>query len=321
MTDEAPHDAGHHIPVLAAEVVALIAPGPGEVVIDATVGAGGHASLIASYIGAQGRLCGLDVDEAALRIARQRLSGCACTVSLHQRNFAELTDVMAEEGIAGADVILADLGVSSMQLADPARGFSFTTDGPLDMRMDPRLPKSAADLVNSLREGQLSDLIWNYSQERHSRRIAQRICSVRREARITRTSQLVDIVCRSMGVDARSRPGKIHPATRTFQALRIAVNDELGALEQFLEQAPRALNPGGRIGIIAFHSLEDGVVKRDFRRRKEEGVYALMTKRPVVAGEEERRSNPRSRSAKLRVARRTTGEQARANEEDIADGA
>jgi 16S rRNA (cytosine1402-N4)-methyltransferase len=177
------------------------------------------------------------------------------------------------------------------------------------MRMDDRMPRSAADLVNSLREGQLSDLIWNYSQERFSRRIAQRICSVRREARITRTHQLVDVICRSMGVDAQSRPGKIHPATRTFQALRIAVNDELGALEQFLDQASAALRPGGRLGVIAFHSLEDGVVKRDFRRRKENGEYELVNKRPVVAGEAERRSNPRSRSAKLRVARRTGGTQ------------
>ena len=305
MTQEASQAAPLHAPVLPTEVLECLAPRPGEIVVDATVGAGGHAWLLASGLGTQGRFFGFDVDEAALQIAGRRLADCACKVALLRRNFTELAEALREQGVMGVDVLLADLGVSSMQLADAGRGFSFNADGPLDMRMDDRLPRRAADLVNTLREGELSDLIWNLSQERASRRIAQRICSVRREARITTTGQLVDIICRATGTKPRAHPGKIHPATRTFQALRVAVNDELGALRGLLEQAPGLLNPGGRVGIIAFHSLEDAVVKKDFRRRKEEGVYELVNKRPIVAGEEERRANPRSRSAKFRAARRT----------------
>ncbi len=294
-----------HTPVLPGEVVELLAPHPGDVVVDTTVGAGGHARLLAQAIGPAGILCCVDVDAAARDIARERLADGPCRVTLHRGNFADLGPVLDAAGISAVDVMLADLGVSSMQLGDPERGFSFATDGPLDMRMDDRLEGRAADLVNSLGEKQLADLVYHYSQERFSRRIAKRICRVRRDGRITTTRQLADVVCKALGVDPRSRRSKIHPATRTFQALRIAVNDELAALEKLLDQAPQYLKPGGRIGVISFHSLEDGMVKRDFRRRKAAGVYEIVTKRPVVAGEEERGSNPRARSAKLRVARRT----------------
>ena len=297
-----------HTPVLPEEVVKLLAPQPGDVVVDATVGAGGHAALIAQAIRPAGALCGLDVDAAALDIAAERLADCDCRVSLHRRNFAELGLLLEESGIPGADVLLADLGVSSMQLEDPQRGFSFSTDGPLDMRMDERSGRRAAELVNRLGERELADLIYRYSQERFSRRIAKRVCSARREGRITTTGQLAAIVCRAVGADPHSRRSKIHPATRTFQALRIAVNDELAALAKFLEQAPRCLKTGGRFGVISFHSLEDGMVKRDFRRRREQGIYEIVTKRLVVAGADERASNPRARSAKLRVARRTERE-------------
>ncbi len=294
-----------HTPVLPGEVVELLAPDPGDAIVDTTVGAGGHARLLAQAIGPGGVFCGLDVDAAALDITRARLADCPCRVTLHRSNFADLGPVLDAAGISAVDVVLADLGVSSMQLGDPERGFSFAADGPLDMRMDDRLEGRATDLVNSLGERQLADLIYHYSQERFSRRIAKRICRVRRDGRITTTRQLADVVCKALGVVPHSRRSKIHPATRTFQALRIAVNDELDALEKLLEQAPQYLKPGGRIGVIAFHSLEDGMVKRDFRRRKAAGVYEIVTKRPVVAGEEERISNPRARSAKLRVARRT----------------
>lgn len=294
--------------MLPDEVVELLAPQPGDVVLDATVGAGGHAALIAQAIGPTGVLYGLDVDVAALDIATERLENCGCRVSLHRRNFTELGSVLEEVDVAGVDVILADLGVSSMQLAAPERGFSFSSEGHLDMRMNERLEVRAVDLVNSLGEKQLADLIFQYSQEHLSRRIAKRICVARREGRITTTRQLADIVCHAVGARSHSRRSKIHPATRTFQALRIAVNDELGALEKLLDQAPKYLKHDGRIGIISFHSLEDGMVKRDFRRRKEQEIYEIVTRRPVVAGQDERRSNPRARSAKLRVARRTDAE-------------
>ena len=297
-----------HTPVLPEEVVELLAPQPGDVVVDATVGAGGHAALIARAVGPAGVLYGLDVDAVALDVAAKRLADCGCRVSLHQRNFADLGLFLDESRIPGVDVLVVDLGVSSMQLEDPQRGFSFSADGPLDMRMDGRSGQRAADLVNRLGERELADLIYRYSQERFSRRIAKRVCSARREGRITTTSRLVDIVCRAVGADPHSRRSKIHPATRTFQALRIAVNDELTALARLLEQAPRYLKADGRFGVISFHSIEDGTVKRDFRLRREQGVYEIVTKRPVVAGADERSSNPRARSAKLRVARRTERE-------------
>jgi 16S rRNA (cytosine1402-N4)-methyltransferase len=199
-------------------------------------------------------------------------------------------------------VLFADLGVSSTQLEDASRGFSFQRDGPLDMRMDPRLEVTAADLVNRLKERQLGDLFYHNAQEFRARRIARRICEARRDKRITRTGQLVRIVAGALGVDADSRRAKIHPATRTFMALRIAVNQEITNLESLLAAAPERLRPGGRIGIIAFHSVEDKPVKMDFRRRKNDGIYRIVTKKPVTADAEERRSNPRARSAKLRVA-------------------
>ncbi|MCP4591010.1 MAG: 16S rRNA (cytosine(1402)-N(4))-methyltransferase RsmH [bacterium] len=294
-----------HTPVLPHEVVKLLAPQPGDVVVDATVGAGGHAALLAQAIGPTGVLHALDADGAALELARTRLEDVAGSVVLHQANFRDLRAILDERDISGVDVILADLGVSSMQLGDPQRGFSFSSDGPLDMRMDSRLEAGAAELVNRMGEGDLADLIYEYSQERLSRRIAKRICAARREGRITTTSRLAEIVCRATGAPPHSRRSKIHPATRTFQALRMAVNDELPALKELLEQAPGCLKTGGRIGIISFHSLEDRMVKWDFRRCKDEGTYDLVTRRPVVAEAEERRENPRSRSAKLRVARRT----------------
>lgn len=298
-----PHEA--HTPVLADEALELLAPRPGDWVVDATLGGGGHACRFGSAIGSTGRLHGFEVDAAALELAFNRLADCPCEVVLHQRNFAELGQVLEESNVAGVDVIFADLGLSSMQLADPQRGFSFSIDGPLDMRMDRRQRRQAADLVNRLSERELADLIYRYSQERFSRRIAARICKERRGGRITGTARLAELVCKAVGADPASRRAKIHPATRTFQALRIAVNDELAALEALLAQAPRCLKPGGRIGVISFHSLEDGLVKRDFRRRKEEGLYEIVTRRPVVPGPQERRANPRARSAKLRVAQRT----------------
>ena len=293
-----------HTPVLTREVLELLSVGPGQTVLDATVGLGGHARLFAEAIGPEGRLVGLDVDPANLIVARSTLADVPCPVELIHANFVELHNALKRAGVARVDVLFADLGVSSTQLEDAERGFSFQRDGPLDMRMDPRLTTTAADLVNRLKERELGDLLYFNAQETAGRRIARRICEHRREGRITRTERLVKIVCGAVGVDPRSRKRKIHPATRTFLALRIAVNDETRCLATLLTAAPEILNPCGRIGVISFHSVEDKPVKMDFRKRTNEGIYRTVTKKPVTAATDERRSNPRSRSAKLRVAAR-----------------
>ena len=279
-----------------------MAPQRGETVLDATVGLGGHARLLGEVLGPTGMLIGLDVDPTNLELARATLDGLACRVKLLQGNFAAVAEALDSIGVKGVDILLADLGVSSTQLENADRGMSFQLDGPLDMRMDPRLKVTAADLVNRLKDRELGDILYHNAQEFAARRISRRICEVRREGRITTTKRLAEIVARAVRVDPKSRRSKIHPATRTFQALRIAVNDETRCLESLLEAAPDVLRPGGRIGIIAFHSGEDRPVKLDFRRRKNEEMYSVVTKKPVVPSAEERRSNPRSRSAKLRVA-------------------
>ncbi len=291
-----------HIPVLARPVGELLDVRRGDVVVDATIGLGGHACLFAEALGAEDMLIGLDVDPANLAVARRRLSGAACRVELLQANFAELDTTLQSIGVAQVDVVFADLGLSSTQLDEAERGFSFQRDGPLDMRIDPRRTVTACDLVNRLKERELGDLLYYNTQERASRRIARRICEARRDHRITTTGRLAAVVAGALGVNPSSRKAKIHPATRTFLALRIAVNDEIRCLEALLGAAPDFLRPGGRIGVIAFHSVEDRPVKLDFRRRKSEDVYRIVTKKPVIADPEERRLNPRSRSAKLRVA-------------------
>ena len=303
--DEIVLDAGGHVPVLPREVLELFAPKPGDVVVDATLGLGGHAVLLGQKLGAGGVLIGLDVDPANLAAARQRIeANLKCRVELVHANFAELEETLESLSVAGADVLLADLGVSSTQLDDAERGLSFRREGPLDMRLDPRLKVTAATLVNSLREKDLGDLIYQNAQEFGARRIASRICEARRDRRITTTTRLAEVVANALGVNPESRKSKIHPATKTFMALRMAVNQELRNLNALLEAAPKVLRPGGRFGVIAFHSNEDKPVKLHFRKMKAEGIYQILTKKPVVADDDERRHNPRSRSAKLRVAQR-----------------
>ena len=270
--------------------------------MDLTVGFGGHARMFAEAVGATGTLVGLDVDPDSLDEARRALVESACRVQLINANFADVREALESIGIHRVDVLFADLGLNSSQIANAERGFSFQVDGPLDMRMGPDLQETAADLVNRLKERELGDLLYFNAQEFASRRIARRICEVRRDGRINTTGRLVDIVARAVGVDPQSRKSKIHPATKTFLALRIAVNREAESLNSLLGAAPEILNLGGRIAIIAFHSGEDKPVKTDFRQRKKEGLYEIVTKKPVIADPEERRSNPRSRSAKLRVA-------------------
>lgn len=294
-----------HRPVLVRPVLELLAPQRGERVVDVTVGLGGHAAELLQAVGPQGFLIGLDVDSANLEAARRRLAQIGTNFCLTRANFRDLGRVLQESGPAPVQRLLADFGPSSNQLDDPNRGLSFQQDGPLDMRLDPDGPTTAADLVNRLTESELSDLIFFNSQERFSRRIARQICRARKDKRITRTLELVRVICQGRKVRPGSPGERIHPATRTFLALRIAVNGELDAIGELLKQVPAWLSPGGRLAAISFHSLEDRLVKDDFRQRKQQGLYQVVTKRPVITEAEERRQNPRSRSAKLRVAERT----------------
>jgi 16S rRNA (cytosine1402-N4)-methyltransferase len=284
-----------HEPVLPAEVLALLAPAGGETWVDCTTGGGGHTRLLAERVA---RVIALDRDPTMLDLARPRLAGLP--VTLVQASFDQLRDVLAAQGVAQVDGVLADLGFSSDQVDDPARGLSFQLDGPLDMRLDPTRGETAAQLLARINERDLANLIYRYSEERFSRRIARKVVETRKASPLHTTAQLADLV-RSCVRRERHR-GAIDPATRTFQALRIAVNDELAVLEALLKQLPAAVRPGGRVGIISFHSLEDRLVKQAFREQR---TWEPVTRKPVTAGDDEVRTNPRARSAKLRVAKRT----------------
>jgi len=283
-----------HVPVMPDEVLASLAPRPGQIVIDATVGGGGHARLIAEQLGPTGRLIGLDQDSAMLALARPRLADFP--VTLVQSNFDRLRDVLDQQEISAVDGVLADLGVCSDQLDEAERGFSFQHAGPLDMRLNPTEGEPASSLVKRLSERDLADLFWKYGEERFSRRIALKIVEARRRMPLETTEQLADLIRSSV---PRPRGRQIDPATRVFQALRIAVNDELGSLDRFLVALPSCLKPGGRAVIISFHSLEDRRVKQAFRNRNQ---WQVLTKKPIQASEDELRRNPRARSAKLRAA-------------------
>jgi 16S rRNA (cytosine1402-N4)-methyltransferase len=283
-----------HLPVLPREVLDYLAPAPGQIVVDATVGAGGHGRLIAQRLVPGGRLIGLDRDAAMLDLSRAVLEGLS--VTLRQRNFDDLPNVLEELNIPAVDGILADLGVCSAQLDDPGRGLSFQQDGPLDMRLDPTTGEPASDLIRHLPEHDLADIIYHYGEERFSRRIARKIVATREHEPLETTGQLAALVRRCV---PRSRGHAIDPATRVFQALRIAVNDELGALERFLANLVGCLKPGGTVAVISFHSLEDRLVKRAFR---DTTLFEELTRKPVQASSEEIRNNPRARSAKLRAA-------------------
>ena len=302
---DTPQGVGHgggraiHVPVLLKEAIDFLAVRRGGTYIDATVGLGGHSYEIAKRLGAPGHLIGLDKDPAALAIARAKLTGEGFPqVTLMQGSFAE---VGKRFGHAFADGLLADIGVSSLQLEDAARGFSFQADGPLDMRMDPQGERTAEQVVNHLDERELADVIYEFGEERRSRRIARAIV---RSRPIRSTAHLADVI------SAAARPmnqaeRRIHPATRTFQALRIFVNRELDDLRALLEAVPRILKPGGRVVVISFHSLEDRIVKDAFREGAiKDKHFRVLTKKPVTATELESDRNPRARSAKLRAAER-----------------
>ncbi|MGC2087500.1 MAG: 16S rRNA (cytosine(1402)-N(4))-methyltransferase RsmH [Bradyrhizobium sp.] len=301
-----------HISVLGPEAVAALAPRAGGIYVDATFGAGGYSRLILATAGT--RVIGIDRDATAIVGGQDLVAQADGRLTLVEDRFSHLADICAAQGLDTVDGVVMDVGVSSMQLDQAGRGFSFRFDGPLDMRMGGDGP-TAADVVACATERDLANVIYIFGEERHSRGVARAIVASRKEQPITTTRALADIVARVV----RSKPGDIHPATRTFQALRILVNEELDELERALAATERVLKPGGWLAVVSFHSLEDRIVKTFLSERSKSGggsrhlpevaqqppSFALLTRRPVVPGEEETAANPRARSAKLRCAERT----------------
>jgi len=307
--------AEEHAPVLYREVLAGLQVRPGGRYIDATIGAGGHAAGILDTSTPNGRLLGLDADPEAVAFARRALERFADRATVVTGNFRDLRAVAVAHGFEQVDGVLMDLGFSSRQLAAADRGFSFDQNGPLDMRLNPNQGPTAAELISDLSEVKLADLFWRYGEERYSRRIARAIVAARP---VTTTGQLAELITRTVG-----RREKIHPATRVFQALRIAVNDELGALVEALPQAWNLVRPGGRLAVIAFHSLEDRLVKQFYQQEARDCIcppdvpvcvcghqatLGIVTRKPIRPSDEEVSRNPRSRSARLRIAYRTAGQ-------------
>ncbi len=287
-----------HKPVLLSETLAVLEPAPGQVFVDGTVGAGGHAREVARLLVPGGMVLGLDRDSEILDCARASLAEFKdapeqLRVSLVNLPYSRMQEALAVSGQAACDRVLLDLGVSSLQLDKAERGFSFMADGPLDMRMGADCPRTAADWLATVSERELADVIFQLGDERHSRRIARAVVEQRRQASIRTTGQLRDIILRALPAPARRQ--RIHPATRTFQAIRMVVNDEIGELERGLAAARSCLRPGGRLAVISFHSNEDRIVKRFLKQH-----FDPVTKKPITADFAEVRQNPRARSAKLR---------------------
>ncbi|MBF0491137.1 MAG: 16S rRNA (cytosine(1402)-N(4))-methyltransferase RsmH [Candidatus Omnitrophica bacterium] len=302
--EEVSLDQRAHISVMPQEVMHWLRVRPGSVVVDGTLGLAGHSILIAEALGSQGHLIGIDKDKTSLTEAKKRLASCSLRVDLLEGSFGDVERFLAEVKIKAVDGVLLDLGISSFQLDDETRGFSFLKDGPLDMRMDQSKGLTAADLVNTLKEEELVRIIEEYGEDRLARRIAKAIVWRRAEERILTTGQLAKIVLRSL--PASYQRGRIHPATRTFQALRIVVNQELEYLKDALTHWFEALNPQGRMCVIAFHSLEDRIVKQTFKALAEDGRGQILTKKPLEPTQAECQVNARSRSAKLRVIERVS---------------
>lgn len=282
-----------HTPVMAAEAIEWIAAGPGKVIVDCTAGLGGHTKLIAGAVGESGRVIALDRDAQSLEMARRNVGELESRIRFHHGEFSNLRAALDAAGVESVDAVLADLGTSVYQLTDPERGLSILADGPLDMRLDQSTGQTAADLVNQCAETALADLIYEFGEERRARKLARAIVRGRPFRSTRELAACVESVL--------PRTGKLHPATRVFMALRIAVNGEMEELDALLDIAPRMIRPGGRFVVIAFHSLEDRKVKHSFRALEQAGVATVLTKHPLVAGEEEVRRNPPSRSAKLRA--------------------
>lgn len=307
-----------HVPVMPGEVIELLQPKQGQTIVDGTVGGAGHSRLIAEAILPGGRLIAIDRDEETLARARAALAPFGDAVTFVHDDFRNLSRILSELGVTGVHGVLLDLGVSSFQLDQPQRGFTYRFNAPLDMRMDARTTVTAADLVNSLSVEELTRIFRDYGEERWAHRIARKIVAEREKAPLVTTGQLVDLV--KAAIPAAARRSGPHPAKRTFQALRIAVNNELDALREGLQAAVDALLPGGRIAIISFHSLEDRIVKQTFAdmargcecppgfpvcRCGKEPLLNVLTRRPVLPSEDELQENPRARSARLRAAERT----------------
>lgn len=287
-----------HIPVMPVEVMELLDVSAGQTAVDGTLGLGGHAVLMAQRLGTTGHLIGIDRDSTTLAQAKKGLASFGLRIDLLQGSFNDIDQLLAQVKVQAVDGILLDLGISSFQLNNAERGFAFIQDGPLDMRMDQTSGNSAADLVNRLSEEELARIIGDWGEDRFARRIAKAIVFRRAQYRIERTGQLAEIVLKALPHGYIR--GRIHPATRTFQALRIAVNAELEHLQSGLQKCLAALKPGGRMAVLAFHSLEDRIVKNSFRTWVQEGQAQALTKKPLRPSETECEHNPRSRSARLR---------------------
>ena len=293
-----------HLPVMLSEVLSWLQPHSGGIYVDCTVGYCGHANEILRVSQPHGIVLGIDRDVQAINAGRKELESFGDRAILVKAHFMELKQILVKRGIPRVHGVLFDLGVSSPQFDEPSRGFSFRSEGPLDMRMDQSSGRTAADIVNELDETDLADMIYSLGEERYSRRIARAIVSARRRQTLTNTRQLASVI--ESAVPGHYRRGRIHCATRTFQALRIAVNNELDHLETSFRDAADALASGGRLCVISFHSLEDRIVKQTFKGLSSEsgGELEILTKRPQVPSDDERNRNPRSRSAKLRVMQR-----------------
>jgi len=292
-----------HVPVLLQDAIQFLNLRAGSVVVDCTLGLAGHAAEIVRHIGPAGRFIGFDRDPEALALAKERLDHVASELNAGNPRIEIIGEAFSSLSRhvppASLDAILADFGVSSLQLDEARRGFSFSADGPLDMRQDPRQEPTAAQVVNEASERELADLIYEYGEERRSRRIARAIVKGRP---VTTTGQLARIVATAAPA---MKSDRIHPATRTFQALRIYVNRELDEIKSLFEAAPTLLKPSGRLVVISFHSLEDRIAKDHLREGASQGIWTILTRKPVTAPEDEVQRNPRSRSAKLRAAERT----------------
>ncbi|MBU1853292.1 MAG: 16S rRNA (cytosine(1402)-N(4))-methyltransferase RsmH [Candidatus Omnitrophica bacterium] len=289
-----------HRPALLEEVIELLDPAPGKIIVDATIGGGGHAEEILRRISPGGLLVGIDRDKESLEIAHQRLRSLEGQFKLINKNFRNLREIILDLEIRGIDGILFDLGISSIQMETKERGFSIKNTGPLDMRMDRNQYLTAKVLVDTLTEEELSCLIRDFGEERFHRRVARGIVEARKRSQIQTTDELAIVISKNIPYSSRRR--KIHPATRTFQALRIKVNDELSALEEVLNETPELLKKGGRLCVISFHSLEDRIAKNVLKEFRAKGVFDILTKKPLRAKDEEVSGNPRVRSAKLRAA-------------------
>ena len=290
-----------HLPVLLSQVLQYLDPAPGDTILDATIGGGGHAAEILKKISPGGRLIAIDRDSEAIERTSQRFKNQKDNeIIFINDNFRNIDRIVEKTGIAGIDGAVFDFGISSFQVDEGRRGFSFLRDGPLDMRFDPGQKLSAFEVINRFGREEITEIIREYGEERHAKLLASAICADRQKKKIGTTGELTDIILKTVGKKYSRQ--RIHPAARTFQALRIFVNDELSSIEEGISKTISQLRPGSRICVVSFHSLEDRIVKNIFRDTARSGTIGILTKKPLYPDQKEQKENPRSRSAKLRVA-------------------